>query len=142
MAQLGRGKEPIALPELGRMLGEVEPHGGPLRIPGWNDRKGTVMGRERDEYFWFGQGWAAPADDGEIRTLLLDQLREDPFTRTESISVAVADAVVTLEGTVTSSLARRAADDDAWATPGVRDVNNHIRVVIVRAADPDGPRAA
>lgn len=74
--------------------------------------------------------------------MLLEQLRDDPFTRTQSIKVGVAEGVVTLEGVVTSSVARRAADDDAWATPGVRDVNNHIRVVTLRAASPDGPRAA
>jgi osmotically-inducible protein OsmY len=94
----------------------------------------------RRDYEWFGKSLSAPTSDTEIRRILLDQLREDPFTRREGIQVTVADAVVTLAGTVTSSLARRAADDDAWATPGVRDVDNHLQVRL-RAAG-GGPEAA
>jgi osmotically-inducible protein OsmY len=100
------------------------------------------MGGATNEYFRFGQSWASAPTDGEIRLFLLDQLRDDRFTRTQSIRVRVADGVVTLDGVVTSSLARRAADDDAWATPGVRDVNNHVRVVTLRPVSSDGPRAA
>ena len=86
-------------------------------------------------------GWAASArpSDPEIRGILVDQLREDPFTRREAIHVTVADAIVTLTGSVTSSQARRAADDDAWATPGVKDVENHLRVTL--RPTHDGPRA-
>ena len=87
-------------------------------------------------------GWAASArpTDLEMRGMLVDQLREDPFTRREAIHVTVSDAVVTMTGSVTSSHARRAADDDAWATPGVRDVENHLRVTL--RPTHDGPRAA
>ena len=102
------------------------------------------MARSRDHIAggsaWFG--WAATArpNDLEIRGILVDQLREDPFTRREAIHVTVSDGVVTMTGSVTSSQARRAADDDAWATPGVRDVENHLRVTL--RTTHDGPRAA
>jgi osmotically-inducible protein OsmY len=98
--------------------------------------------REIEDYVWFGGSMSSRTSDGEIRAFLLDQLREDPFTRHQSIHVLVDSGIVTLSGDVSSSVARRAADDDAWATPGVRDVNNHLRVVPVRVASPDGPRAA
>lgn len=72
---------------------------------------------------------------------MVDRLREDPFTRKEAIRVDVLDSVVTLSGEVSSSLARRAVDDDAWSTPGVSDVNNHLRARL-RPAGHDGPHAA
>jgi osmotically-inducible protein OsmY len=96
--------------------------------------------RSRGDYAWFGQVAGGRPTDQEIRAILVDQLREDPFTRREAIHVTVSDAVITLTGTVTSSLARRAADDDAWATPGVKDVENHLRVTL--RPTHDGPRAA
>ena len=89
---------------------------------------------------WYGWASAAKPTDGEIRGIVVDQLREDPFTRREAIHVTVSDAVVTLTGSVTSSIARRAADDDAWSTPGVKDVENHLRVTL--RPTHDGPRAA
>jgi hypothetical protein len=94
----------------------------------------------RGDYAWFGLRTTGKPTDHEIRGILVDQLREDPFTRREAIHVTVSDAVVTMTGTVASSIARRAADDDAWATPGVRDVENHLRVTLRSTGD--GPRAA
>jgi osmotically-inducible protein OsmY len=94
-----------------------------------------------DEYSWLAASWTGRPSDGEIRALLVDRLREDPFTRKEAIRVEVLDSVVTLSGEVSSSVTRRAADDDAWATPGVSDVNNHLRARL-RPAGHEGPRAA
>jgi osmotically-inducible protein OsmY len=94
-----------------------------------------------DEYTWLAASWTGRPSDGEIRAMVVDRLREDPFTRKEAIRVEVLESVVTLTGEVSSSLARRAADDDAWATPGVSDVNNHLRTRL-RPAGHEGPRAA
>ena len=96
--------------------------------------------KDRGDYEWFGKALSARTSDTEIRRILLDQLREDPFTRREGIQVTVSESVVTLAGTVSSSIARRAADDDAWATPGVRDVDNHLQVRLRVAGS--GPEAA
>jgi osmotically-inducible protein OsmY len=93
------------------------------------------------DYLRFGLDWAGRPEDREIRHFLLERLRESSLTRREEIRVAVERGVVTLTGQVASPLARRGADDDAWATPGVTDVHNHIRVVI-RPVSGDGPRAA
>jgi hypothetical protein len=93
------------------------------------------------EYEWFGLGWAAKPADREVQEFLLDRLRENPSTRLEEIRVRVERAVVTLSGEVSSPLARRGAEDDAWATPGVIDVENHLRVVL-HPVSGQGPRAA
>jgi osmotically-inducible protein OsmY len=102
---------------------------------------GIVRSERFDDYSWFGASWTGKPTDGEVRALLVDRLREDPFTRKEDIRVQIHDGVVTLSGEVSSSIARRAADDDAWATPGVMDVENHLRTRL-RPAGHDGPRAA
>jgi osmotically-inducible protein OsmY len=102
---------------------------------------GILRSSKLDQYSWLGVSLTGQPSDGEIRALLVDRLREDPLTRTEDIRVEVLDAVVTMSGEVSSSVARRAADDDAWATPGVSDVNNHLRARL-RPVGHDGPRAA
>jgi osmotically-inducible protein OsmY len=101
--------------------------------------KGKARGSPR--YEWFGLGWGRRPNDRELRAFLLDRLRENPLTRQEEIRVRVERGVVTLEGDVSSALARHAADDDAWATPGVVDVENHLRLVI-HPVSGGGPRAA
>ncbi len=42
--------------------------------------------------------------------------------------VDVKDGTVTLTGTVNSSFEKRAAGDDAWEVPGVRDVQNNLQI--------------
>jgi osmotically-inducible protein OsmY len=93
------------------------------------------------EYERFGLEWAARPSDREVRAFLLDRLRENPVTRREEIRVRVERGVVTLSGAVSSPVARRGADDDAWATPGVADVQNHLRLVL-HPVSGQGPRAA
>src|SRR5436190_10805480 len=93
------------------------------------------------EYERFGLEWAAKPDDRVIRAFLLDRLRENPLTRFEEIRVRVERGVVTLSGEVSSSAAHLGADDDAWATPGVADVQNHLRVQL-HPVSGQGPRAA
>jgi|GEM_PF-1337976 len=46
----------------------------------------------------------------------------------DHVRVQVADGVVTLEGAVESPLEKRSAGDDAWDTPGVRDVRNKLTI--------------
>jgi len=94
---------------------------------------------ERAQDRWFGLEWGRRPDDDDLRGFLIDRLRENPFTRREAIRVSVERGEVTLSGDVSSSVVRHGADDDAWATPGVVDVHNHLRVSIRRVAD-DFPR--
>lgn len=51
----------------------------------------------------------------------------------DSLNVNVSDGVVTLSGTVESSTEKRAAEDDAWAAPFVRDVHNNLQIRSERA---------
>jgi len=47
-------------------------------------------------------------------------------TKDDDIKVDVEQGVVILGGEVSSWLAKRAAGDDAWDTPGVVDVSNQL----------------
>jgi len=76
-------------------------------------------------------GWGAPTvpqpSDGEIKSAVVARLHDNPYTQSEDIRVDVKQRVVILGGTVSSWLAKRAADDDAWDTNGVVDVSNQLQ---------------
>lgn len=74
-----------------------------------------------------------PPSDGTIKSTIVDRLRDNPFTEPYDIKVDVKQSVVVLGGEVGSTIAKRAAGDDAWDTPGVVDVSNQL-VVQPRAA--------
>lgn len=74
-----------------------------------------------------GAGAMMRSDD-EIRSEILRSLELDSWVNEQDISVQVSDGVVTLEGQVDVMNEKRAAGDDAWETPGVKDVDNNLRV--------------
>jgi len=78
-------------------------------------------------YDWYGDLPVTPSD-GEIKATVVDRLRDNPLTQDSQIRVDVKQAVVVLGGDVPSTLAKRAAGDDAWDTPGVVDVSNQLHV--------------
>lgn len=78
-------------------------------------------------YGWYDTPPAAPTD-GDIKSLVVDRLREDPHTKDFDVRVDVKQGVVVLGGDVGSTLAKRAAGDDAWDTTGVVDVSNQLAV--------------
>lgn len=82
---------------------------------------------DRYYYPWYG-ATPAGATDGDIKAVVVDRLRENPHTKPHDIKVDVKQSVVILGGDVGSALAKRAAGDDAWDTPGVKDVSNQLRV--------------
>ena len=67
--------------------------------------------------------------DAELRHQIQARILADPWVHGDRVQVAVNQGVVTLMGTVDSLEAKRAADDDAWDTPGVREVHNDLVVV-------------
>ena len=67
------------------------------------------------------------AADGQNKSAVVDQLRVNRHTR-DDVRADVKQAVVKLGGTVRSSLAKRAAGDDVWDSPGVVDVSNQLVV--------------
>jgi osmotically-inducible protein OsmY len=70
--------------------------------------------------------------DREVRSTVVHRLRENPYTVDCRIKVTVNDGHVGLRGRVHDRTAKDAAADDAWAVPGVFEVNNEL--VVDRAA--------
>jgi osmotically-inducible protein OsmY len=65
--------------------------------------------------------------EGLKRRLMADT-RIGVVEDTRRIDVAVREGVVTLTGTVESEMAKRAAGDDAWKTPGAINVFNDLDI--------------
>jgi hypothetical protein len=82
---------------------------------------------DRYYYSWLDERPPAPPTDGEIKSTVVKRLKENPHTKNDDIKVDVKQAVVILGGEVSSWLAKRAAGDDAWDTPGVVDVSNQLK---------------
>ena len=82
-----------------------------------------------DRYYY---GWydapPVPPTDGDIKSMVVDRLRENPFTKPFDLRVDVKQGVVVLGGDVGTTIAKRAAGADAWDTPGVVDVSNQLFV--------------
>ncbi len=74
-------------------------------------------------------------DDDDIREAVRENLFHDSFIAPERIDVDVDRGVVTLRGEVDDFLEARYAWDDAWESPGVRGVVNHLTVRTDRASD-------
>jgi hyperosmotically inducible periplasmic protein len=66
--------------------------------------------------------------DERIKRDIVEQLYWDDRVDASRVTVEVVDGEVTLGGVVHSSLSRAAAEMDSWAIPGVRAVNNQIRI--------------
>lgn len=71
---------------------------------------------------------AADRTDADIAADVENALKYDNRVDLNSIVVRVAGGVVTLSGVVGSSTERRAAEEDAWYTPGVIAVDDEIEV--------------
>lgn len=84
-----------------------------------------------------GHAWGGGAgmSDGEIERAVRQSLYQDGYVDAERIQVEVDDQVVTLRGEVDDYLEARYAWDDAWETPGVRGVVNHLTVRTDQPAD-------
>ncbi|MBI3976939.1 MAG: BON domain-containing protein [Chloroflexi bacterium] len=67
--------------------------------------------------------------DADVRRDVESILFYDSWVPSEDIKIDVKEGVVTLAGTVRSAFEKRAAGDDAWDVPGVRDVCNNLTIV-------------
>lgn len=67
--------------------------------------------------------------DDLIREDVVDRLTQDGRIDARNIDVQVESGAVRLNGTVNSRQEKYLADDDAWLAPGVRDVQNKIKVL-------------
>jgi osmotically-inducible protein OsmY len=79
-------------------------------------------------YEWYADESEDERSDGDIKQDLLNQIRTGPYEDQYDIDVDVTKGVVILTGTATTTVAKRAAGDDAWDTRGVTDVSNQIQV--------------
>lgn len=84
---------------------------------------------DRYYYGWYDELRGDQPSDHEIKSTVVDRLRENPYTRDDDLKVDVKQGVVILQGKVSSPRSKRAAGDDAWDTPGVSDVSNQLVVV-------------
>ena len=73
------------------------------------------------------------SEDARIQSDVKAQMTEDWYLDASNVTVSVANAEVTLTGTVESRIAKRLAEDCADSIPGVRDVINKLRI---QPADP------
>ena len=67
-------------------------------------------------------------DDTVITTKVKNALLADGAVKSSEISVQTVKGVVQLSGFVDTSDQKSAAKKDAWAIPGVKDVNNNLIV--------------
>ncbi|MGH9263584.1 MAG: BON domain-containing protein [Acidimicrobiales bacterium] len=82
-----------------------------------------------DERYYYGWYDRQPVrTDGDIKSIIVDRLRDNHCTKDDDITVDVKRDVVILTGEVSSPRAKRAAGDDAWDTVGVVDVSNQLHV--------------
>ncbi len=95
---------------------------------------GVRFVEEQLEVKWWASGQMRRSEkyvqknDDAIKEAVKDAFLHDPRVFSFKIDVDVADAVVTLTGTVDNLRAKRCAEEDARNTIGVYRVKNHIKV--------------
>lgn len=67
--------------------------------------------------------------DEEIKRDVVDQLYWDARVDASKLGVEVRNGTVTVQGEAPSPIALGAAEEDAWAIPGVMNVRNQVQVV-------------
>jgi CBS domain-containing protein len=76
-----------------------------------------------------GKGLEVPLSDAAIRDKLLSHLKAQEWARTGLLNVTVADGVVDLWGAVWTNTERNAIRVAAESTPGVRAVNDNLKLL-------------
>jgi BON domain len=94
---------------------------------GWNIGRSSDRGDMRPSYRGRGPKNYNRSDD-RIREDVCERLTMDHDVDASEIEVNVNDGVVTLTGTVHERHAKRVAEDLCESIPGVKDVQNQLRV--------------
>jgi hypothetical protein len=76
--------------------------------------------------------------DERIKEQLCERLTDDDNIDASEISIEVKNGEATLTGTVGSREEKRAAEELAERSPGVREVQNHLRVTQDRSSGQSG----
>jgi CBS domain-containing protein len=91
-----------------------------------------IIPGERYYYGWYAgagrQDLPHNRPDSAIKADIVERLRQNPLTVKCTLRVDVKQAVVILQGDVTTRIAKRSAGDDCWDTLGVADVSNQLSV--------------
>lgn len=107
---------------------------GPWNPPGFQlGGFGEGFGTGFDLYGPVGRQMGLPAtagyySDEEILRIETSLLENNPYTAEANIDATVKDRVITLTGTAKNVWTKRAAEEDAWSIPSVKDVKNEIHV--------------
>jgi len=113
--------------------------------PSYGNQSSSGQG-SRGEY---GQGYAGRGlsgrgpkgyqrSDERIKEQLCERLTDDDDIDASEISIEVKNGEATLTGTVGSREEKRAAEELAERSPGVREVQNHLRVTQDRSSGQSG----
>lgn len=95
-------------------------------IASWLDRDDAEARREADHRGRGPKGYVR--SDARIEEDVNDRLTDDPYVDASDIEVSVEKREVTLNGTVRSRFAKRAAEDCVELVSGVAHVQNNLRV--------------
>lgn len=106
-------------------------------IASWFGDEDAARRREMDHSGRGPEGYTR--SDERIREDANDRLTHDWGIDARKISVSVASGEVTLDGHVDSRHAKRRAEDIVDAIPGVRHVQNNLRVEALREGTPSMP---
>ena len=99
----------------------------PYATPGWN--RPAYQGRERQEPSYYGRGPRGyQRGDERIREDICERLTEDPRIDASDIDVQVANAEVTLTGSVRTRDEKHFTENVVERIIGVREVNNNLKV--------------
>ena len=77
-----------------------------------------------------------PRDDDLLAAAVQLMFDKDPLVDITEVEVICRNGIVNLSGTVGGLDAKEAAESDAWAVDGVRDVVNQIEVASIPGAPP------
>jgi osmotically-inducible protein OsmY len=67
-------------------------------------------------------------DDAQLQQDVIAELSWEPSVNAAQIGVSAKDAIITLAAHVDSWAERESASHSTWGTPGVRNVDDRIRV--------------
>ncbi|HYH20368.1 MAG TPA: BON domain-containing protein [Azospirillum sp.] len=102
------------------------------RVQSWFGDDATGHRHRMDEMRGGGHRGRGPRgytrSDDRIREDVNDRLTDDAYVDASDIEVSVSGCEVTLNGTVDSRMVKRRAEDIAESVPGVRHVQNNLRV--------------
>lgn len=97
-------------------------------VTAWLDGRDAVERRQADADHRGRGPKNYTRSDERIREDVNDRLSDDPDIDASEMEVSVSGGEVTLDGTVTERFAKRHAEDIAESVPGVRHVQNNLRI--------------